>query len=241
MYKIAQRLKFYTVYKQYAIYSLDLRGHGRSPGVRGHINSWTELREDLKAFLELIATQQPQIPLFLLGHSFGGVIVLDYVLHYPQTIAALKSVITIAPALGKVGVSKFRLLLGKLLSQIWPSFTLNTGLDVAAGSRDEKALVIYAQDTLRHTRASARLSTEYLATVNWIYHHAPEWKIPLLILHGGADRVVLPEGSETFYQLVPYPDKLRIEYPGAYHELQDDLNYLEVLTDLENWLERHFI
>ncbi len=209
--------------------------------MRGHINSWTELREDLKAFLELIATQQPQIPLFLLGHSFGGVIVLDYVLHYPQTIAALKSVITIAPALGKVGVSKFRLLLGKLLSQIWPSFTLNTGLDVAAGSRDEKALVIYAQDTLRHTRASARLSTEYLATVNWIYHHAPEWKIPLLILHGGADRVVLPEGSETFYQLVPYPDKLRIEYPGAYHELQDDLNYLEVLTDLENWLERHFI
>jgi len=231
----------YLVPKQYAIYSLDLRGHGRSPGLRGHINTWTEFREDLKAFLQLIKTQQPQVPLFLLGHSFGSVIVLDYVLRYPQAACALNSVITLAPALGKVGVSKFRLLLGKLLSKVWPSFTLNTGLDLTAGSRDEKALAVYAQDTLRHTRGSARLATEYLATVTWIYNHAADWKIPLLILHGGADRVVLPEGGEIFYQLVAYPDKLRIVYPDAYHELQDDLNYLEVLADLENWLEKHLV
>lgn len=227
--------------KQYAIYGLDLRGHGRSPGRRGHIISWSEFREDLKAFLQLIQTQQPQSPIFLLGHSLGAVIVFDYVLHYPQEVSALNGVIALAPAIGKVGVPKFRLLLGKLLSQVWPSFTLNTGLDLAAATRDEKILAAYAQDSLRHTLASARLATEYFATVAWIYHHAPEWQVPLLILHGSADRVALPAGGEIFYQLVSYPDKQRIEYPGAYHELQDDLNYQEVLTDLVQWLEKHLL
>lgn len=225
--------------KHYAIYSLDLRGHGRSPGRRGHINNWAEFREDLKAFMELITTQHSQLPVFLLGHSLGAVIVLDYVLRYPQAALTLQGVITLAPAIGKVGVSQFRLLLGRLLSRIWPTFTLNTGLDLAAGSRDENVIAAYAQDSLRHTLGSARLATEYFTAVAWIYDHAPEWQVPLLILHGGADRVTLPEGSEIFYQLVPYPDKQRIEYPGAYHELQDDLNYQEVLTDLENWLEKH--
>ncbi|MDZ8236470.1 MAG: lysophospholipase [Nostoc sp. ChiQUE01a] len=225
--------------KQYAVYGFDLRGHGRSPGQRGYINRWSEFREDLRAFLELIKTQHPGSPIFLLGHSLGSVIVLDYALRYPQKASALQGVITLAPALGKVGVSKTRLFIGKLLSRVWPRFTLNTGLDLSAGSRDEKILAAYAQDSLRHTRASARLATEFFATVDWVNAHAADWQLPLLILHGGADRVTLPEGGKIFYQRVSSSDKLRIEYPGAYHELQSDLNYQEVLADLENWLERH--
>lgn len=229
----------YFVPKQYAIYSLDQRGHGRSPGRRGHINHWSEFREDLRAFHQLILAQQPKCPIFLLGHSLGAVIVFDYVLRYPQAGSTLSGVIALAPAIGKVGVSPFRLLLGKLLSQVWPSFTLSTGLDLAAGTRDEKMLALYTQDSLRHSLASARLATEYFATVTWIYNHAPEWQVPLLILHGGADRVALPEGSEILYQMIACKDKLRIEYPDAYHELQDDLNYQEVLADLETWLDQH--
>lgn len=225
--------------KQYAVYSLDLRGHGRSSGQRGHIQAWAEFREDLRAFLQLIQTQQPGCPIFVLGHSLGGVVVLDYILRYPQEAAKLQGAIALAPALGKVGVSKTRLLIGRLLSQVWPSFTLSTGIDLSAGSRDEKVLLAYAQDSLRHTRASARLATEFLATVTWVNAHAQNWQLPLLILHGSADRVVLPKGSEVFCQRVAYSDKLRIEYPEAYHELQNDLNYQEVLTDLENWLEQH--
>ncbi|WP_066376627.1 MULTISPECIES: alpha/beta hydrolase [unclassified Anabaena] len=229
----------HLVPKQYGIYALDLRGHGRSPGRRGHIISWAEFREDVRAFLEFIQSQHPQSPIFLLGHSLGAVIVFDYVLHYAPAASTLNGVIALAPAIGKVGVSKFRLLLGRLLSRVWPSFTLNTGLDLTAASRDEKVLAAYTQDVLRHTVASARLATEYLAAVAWIDHHASDWQVPLLILHGSADRIALPEGSEMFYQLIAYPDKLRIEYPGAYHELQNDLNYQEVLADLEKWLEAH--
>ncbi|AFY33597.1 alpha/beta hydrolase [Calothrix sp. PCC 7507] len=225
--------------KQYIVYGLDLRGHGRSQGQRGHINAWSEFRDDLQAFLKLIQTQQPKCPIFLLGHSLGSVIVLDYVLRYPQEAKVLQGAIALAPTLGKVGVSKIRLLIGNLLSQVWPRFTLSTGIDLTAGSRDEKILAAYAQDTLRHTRASARLATEFFATVAWINAHAADWQLPLLILHGSADRVALPEGGDIFCQKVAGTDKTRVEYAGAYHELQNDLNYQEVLADLENWLERH--
>lgn len=229
----------HLVPKQYAVYSFDWRGHGRSPGQRGHINSWAELREDLQAFFKLIKTQQPESPIFLLGHSLGAVIVLDYVLRYPQEASALQGVIALAPALGKVGVSKARLILGHLLSRVWPRFTLSTGMNLSSASRDEKVLAAYAQDKLRHSLGTARMATEFFATTAWVHTHAAEWRSPLLILHGGGDRVTLPEGGEIFYQHVTYEDKLRIVYPEAYHELQNDLNYQEVLADLEDWLERH--
>ena len=224
---------------KYAVYGLDLRGHGRSPGERGFINAWNEFREDLRAFLQLIQTQQPGCPIFLLGHSLGAVIVLDYVLRYPKDASSLQGAIALAPTLGKVGVSPVRVLIGKMLSRVWPRFTLNTGIDITAGSRDEQILAAYVQDTLRHTRATARLATEFFATVDWINAHATDWQLPLLILHGGADRVALPAGSDIFYQRLTCSDKLRIEYPEAYHEIQSDLNYQEVLADLELWLEQH--
>ncbi len=225
--------------KEYAIYSFDLRGHGRSSGQRGYINTWAEFRDDLRTFLNLIQQQQPGYPIFLLGHSMGGVIALDYTLRYLQDKSALSGVIAFAPSIGQVGVPLSRVVLGKLLSQVWPRFSLNIGLDFSAGSRDQKILDSYIQDKLRHTLATARLSTEFFATVDWIHTHAEKWQVPLLILHGSADRIALPAGSEIFYQNVTYPDKLRIEYPGGYHDLHYDINYIEVITDLSNWMDQH--
>jgi alpha-beta hydrolase superfamily lysophospholipase len=187
----------------------------------------------------MIQQQQPECPIFLFGHSMGGMIVLDYALRHPEDISALQGVIAVAPSIGEVGVSPMRVLLGKMLSRLWPRFSLNTGLDITAGSRDPKIVATYTQDPLRHTRATARFSTEFFTTLAWIHAHAHEWKAPLLILHGSADRVVFPEGSEIFYQRVTYPDKLRIEYSGAYHDLHCDLNYREFLSDLSNWMEQH--
>ncbi|MDP5018370.1 MAG: lysophospholipase, partial [Dolichospermum sp.] len=211
----------------------------RSPGQRGYINTWAEFRDDLQTFLNLIQQQQPGCPIFLLGHSLGGVIALDYTLRYLQDKSALSGVIAFAPSIGKVGVPLTRIVLGKLLSQVWPRFSLNIGLDTSAGSRNQQILDSYTQDKLRHTLATARLSTEFFATVDWIHAHAEKWQVPLLILHGSADRIALPAGSEIFYQNVTYPDKLRIEYAGGYHDLHYDINYLQVITDLGNWMDQH--
>ncbi len=229
----------YFVPKNYAVYGFDLRGNGRSQGQRGHINHWSEFREDLRTFLQLIQTQAPGCPCFLLGHSFGAVIVMDYVLCSPTEASALQGVIALSPALGPVGVPPFKLTLGRLLSRVWPQFTLSTGIDLSAASSDPAVIAAYAQDQLRHSRGSARLSTEYLDTVAWIQEHAVDWRSPLLMLHGGADQVALPEGGYLFFQRVTILDKERREYPGVYHEIQNDRNYQEMLTDLDNWLERH--
>ena len=229
----------YLLPREYAVYALDLRGHGRSSGQRGYINTWTEFRDDLQAFLNLIQQQQPGYPIFLLGHSLGGVIALDYTLHYVKDQSTLAGVIGFSPSIGQVGVPLSRVVLGKLFSRVWPRFSLHIGLDFSAGSRNQKILDSYTQDKLRHTLATARLSTEFFATVDWIHTHAEKWQVPLLILHGGADRIALPAGSQMFYEKVNYPDKLRIEYPGAYHNLHDDINYFEVITDLVDWMNKH--
>ncbi|AFZ37001.1 alpha/beta hydrolase fold protein [Stanieria cyanosphaera PCC 7437] len=226
----------YLIERDYIVYSFDLRGNGRSPGQRGYINNWAEFRADLKAFLHLVKTKEPELPLFVIGQSLGGTIALDYVLREPSN--QLKGLILIAPALG-LGVNPWKILIGKLLSRILPHFSLDTGIDFSASSRDPEVVAACAQDTLRHSQGTARLATELLKTIDWIYLHVTELQIPLLILHGGADRVTLSESSRLFFERLTLADKEIREYPDSYHELHNDLNYQEVLTDIKDWLNRN--
>jgi alpha-beta hydrolase superfamily lysophospholipase len=226
----------YLVDRGYGVYAFDLRGHGRSPGQRGHIDSWSEFREDLNLFLQFIRQREADCPLFLWGHSLGGAIALDYALRFPE---GLQGVIVTSPAIGKVGVSPLKMATGKLMSRFFPRFSLKLGLDNYAGSRDLSAISIYLQDPLRHEYASARLATEFLQTVDWIQSHVSDLRLPLLILHGSADRVTHPDSSWTFCLQVNFPDKECYELPGSYHDLHADLNRDEILADLGEWLERH--
>ncbi|MBD2138553.1 lysophospholipase [Anabaena sp. FACHB-1237] len=234
-----QNIVNHLLIRQYAIYAFDLPGHGLSPGIRAYIDTWSEYTDNLRIFIDFVKTQHGEIPLFLYGHSMGGMIVIDYTLKYPEDNSLISGVIACAPSVGQVTVSPLRLFLGKLLSNIYPQFSLDTGFDINAGSRDKEVIKGYTQDKLRHTRGTARLSTEFFKTLRWIYNHVEKWQVPLLILHGSADRVTLPEGSKRFYEKVNYVDKLRIEYEGAYHDLHCDINYAEVMEDLSNWMDQH--
>ena len=222
--------------QNYEVYAFDLRGHGRSPGQRGHVNTWAEFREDLRAFFQQIYEQQPGCSYFLWGHSLGGTIALDYALRTPDHLQGL---IVTAPALERIRVSLVKLTLGQLLSGVWPRFSLKVGIQLDAGSRDLSVLAAYAQDPLRHEYGSARLATEFFAAVDWIYQHASELQIPLLLLHGSADQITLPEASRAFFHRVTFPDKEYHEYPGNYHDLYVDIDYQTVLADLKNWLKQH--
>ena len=229
----------HLVDRNFAVYGFDQRGNGRSPGQRGYINSWTELRSDLAAFLQLVKTETKDYSCFLLGHSLGAAVVLDYGLRAENPQSHLQGIIAMAPALGAVGVPPWRLFLGRILSQIYPRFSLDLGIDLSASSRDPQVIEAYKQDTLRHTRGTARLSTEFTKTIAWINDHVQEWQLPLLILYGGEDQVTLPQSNYLFFESITFADKEIKEYPESYHELQSDLNYKEVLEDIEDWLERH--
>ncbi|MCL6436090.1 MAG: lysophospholipase [Leptolyngbyaceae cyanobacterium HOT.MB2.61] len=227
----------YLVSQNYEVYAFDLRGHGRSPGQRGHINSWKEYREDLHAFLQMVVRKQrPGCPCFLWGHSLGGTIVLDYALRYPDK---LQGIIVTAPALGKIRISPTKLLIGRMLSRIAPRFSLKLGLKQAACSRNPEFCDALLKDPLRHEYGSARLATEFFKAVNWILNHTSELRIPLLTLHGSADEVTLPEATRAFFQMVTYHDKEYREYEEHYHDLYVDIEYQRVFKDFGNWLERH--
>jgi alpha-beta hydrolase superfamily lysophospholipase len=224
----------------YIIYGFDLRGHGRSPGQRGYLNHWTEFREDLSRFLYLIQTQESALPCFLLGHSLGALIALDYSLRDPShNLSQIKGVVALSPALKQVGVSPIRVILGQVMSWVYPRFSLNTGIDPTTASRDAVVLDAYDRDPLRHGKGTARLATEFLATTAWVGQHASELQVPLLMMHGAADRVTSSIASYRFFQQITFTDKQWCDYADSYHHLYDDLNYPDVLSDIENWLEHH--
>lgn len=220
----------------FAIYACDLRGHGRSPGQRGYINAWSEYRDDLGAFLRLVAQQEPGRPLFLMGHSMGGLIALEYAEQHPE---GLRGVIASGPLLGQPGVSPVRLALAQILSRIWPRFSIATGLDAAAISRDPAVVTAYRTDPLVHDKGTARLGTELGAAQARTLAGAGSFRLPLLIIHGGADRLSPPDASRVFFERVAGPDKERDVIEGGYHEPHNDTSREQALDILQRWLERH--
>lgn len=220
----------------YAIYAFDLRGHGRSAGARGYVERWDEFREDVAAFLALVREREPGRPLFLIGHSMGGLIALEYVLHYPQGLAG---VIVSGPLLSRPGISPLLITLSKVLSRLAPRLALKTGLDVTALSRDPAVVAAYVNDPLVHSFGTARLGTELAGAVAWTQAHAADLALPCLIVHGGSDRICPPEGSRIFFENVVLTDKERQVYEGYYHEVFNDVGKEQVLAAVEAWVRRH--
>jgi alpha-beta hydrolase superfamily lysophospholipase len=217
----------------FAVYAYDMRGNGRSPGQRAYLRHWDEYRDDLHAFIRQVRTWQDGLPIFVLGHSLGGLVVLDYALHCP---GGLSGVIAAAPPLGRVGVPPVLMALGRIMSRIWPRFSLEVGMDLSGLARDPAVIQTVLSDPLFHRRGTARLSTEVTAAIARVQARAADLAVPLLILHGAADRMVPPDGSREFFQKVRHPVKEFREYPEAYHGLFADWDQKQVLADLERWL-----
>lgn len=222
------------VSRGFTVYGFDQRGHGRSPGKRGHINSFADFRHDLHTFTRLVASQQPDLPLFLFGHSLGGLIVLDFGLHHPQEIDA---VIVSAPHLSDPPISPLLATLSRALSGIWPTFSMNAGLDFTSLSRDPNAVQAYLDDPLVHGKGTPRLAVEISEAVDNTNANAASFELPLLITHGTADRLTDPEASRRFFENVSSTNKTFIPYEGGYHEGHNDIHRERVIIDIAHWIE----
>ncbi|MEA5466893.1 alpha/beta fold hydrolase [Leptothoe sp. PORK10 BA2] len=231
----------------YALYGYDLRGHGRSPGQRGYINRWADYRHDLAYFIAMVQKQHPTVPCFLLSHSLGSMIALDYALHaslhsressqpaYPD----IAGIVAASLPLRIHAATDLRLKLGQALSLGWPRFSLPLGLKHILPSRDRSVVLAYAHDVLRHQRGTARLATEFLKTVQSLYTHQSHFTMPILMLHGTADQVADHHVSHDFFQHLPPTNKKFISYSGAYHELYNERNQAEIMADVNAWLGSH--
>lgn len=215
----------------------DQRGHGRSEGQRGHIDSWEEYRGDIRIFLDVARKLAPGRPLFLWGHSQGSLEVLDYVLRYPEGLAGA---IISATALEPTDAAPPHLVLvAKVLSGIMPRFALKVKLEGASLSRDPQVAQAYMNDPLVHWQRSARWGTESLKTIQWIKAHAGDVRLPVLFLHGEADPLVSVAGAQRFFEQITYPDKTLRIYPGSLHECHNDLDCGLVVADVASWLNSH--
>ncbi|MFC1848850.1 alpha/beta hydrolase [candidate division CSSED10-310 bacterium] len=224
--------------KGLSIFALDHRGHGKSQGKKGHVNAFEEYLNDLQAFV-LLAREglAAENKLFLLGHSMGGLIALNFTLGYQDL---LDGVIVSSPGLGmKVQVPAVKSFLGKMMSSIWPGLTLGNELDVTKISHDAEVISKYENDPLVHDRVSARWFTEFLSAMENANRLVEQIKIPILMQIAGDDHLVDAESSQKFFEKLTAPDKTLHVYDNLYHEIynETDAERKKVLADLEKWLE----
>lgn len=219
----------------FAVAAFDNRGHGRSRGVHGHIDSWADYREDVRAFIRYVSAHFMRIPLFLYGHSLGALIVSDYVLFYPQ---GLDGVILSGHPLQPTGAAKpYLVLIARILSRYKPLMALPLGVADDALSRDPAVVKAFGSDPLVHRKVTARWGVETLGAIDRVRARAGEIQLPLLVLHGGADRVNSAKGSEELFKLVSSTDKQLRIYPGGFHEPHNDLDRETVMSDVIGWLD----
>ena len=220
-----------------AVYIFDQRGYGRSPGQRGHINAWSEYRQDLRAFINLVHNEQRDLPIFLWGYCLGGLVVADAILHDTHYLsgAIIMSAPFKTPIVARPGV----VLAARVLSLFWPNFSWTLPIPMGDITRDSKIIQAAQDDPLVHDQASARWGTESLRAIKWVNQHSSDIYLPILILHGESDHLNPVKGARQFYEKVTYADKMLITYPDGYHELHNDLIRGQVLVDMVKWIHRH--
>lgn len=220
----------------WSIFALDHRGHGKSQGNRGHVDSFSQYIDDLDTFIDIVKTKTKS-PRFLFGHSMGGLIALSYAILHPDKI---KGIVSSDAALKiAVEVPKWKSTLGRFMSRIIPTLSMNNEIDTNMLSHDAEVVDAYKNDPLVHPKVTARWFTEFVAQIDWVNKNAHKLNIPCLILQGGEDKLVHPDGSRQFFENVQIGDKEFKFYPGLYHELINELRKDEPLGDVAKWLDEH--
>jgi acylglycerol lipase len=223
----------------YCLGGFDLRGHGRTLGRRGHVPSLNAVMQDIRQFIELQKTNHPDLPFFLYGHSFGGLLTLAYAIQYGDELNGV--IVTGAALRSPILEHKSKVILVKLLGLLLPEMTISTGLDSAMISRDRDVVQIYVNDPLVHDKTSLGLAGAGLNAITLCFARAKELKPPLLIMHGTADKITYPEGSKEFAMLVSEVNKdvtLKL-WDGLYHELHNEPEQAEVFKAVTEWLDKH--
>lgn len=216
-------------------YAVDLRGHGNSPGQRGHVDSWSQWTDDVSAFVNHVAAVAggEVVPL---GHSFGGAAMLSTVL--AGKLSNTKRFVVSSPALKvKVKVPAWKIKLGTTASKVMPKLALANEVDPKLLSRIPEVVEAYRADPLVHSKISSRLYTEWLAATRDILARAGEIKVPFLILAGTDDGLIDPEGSQELHAKAPAMSELKL-LEGRYHEPFNDRDNEEVFTLIANWLAK---
>jgi alpha-beta hydrolase superfamily lysophospholipase len=221
--------------KGYAVYGFDHSGHGRSEGRRVHVHRFADFCETLGLYVDLVRGWQPDTPIYLIGHSMGGLISSVYLLNHQ---ARLAGVVFSSPAVKLPdSIPLVAIFVANLFSELLPRLGL-LSLQAAGTCRDPDVMQAYFDDPLvgYPGKMTARLEGELIKSMQRITAEAGKNTLPLLILQGGADPLVDPAGAQLLYETVSSTDKTIKVYKGLYHEVFNEPEHTQVLDDLETWL-----
>lgn len=220
----------------YALVAYDQRGHGKSGGKRGHAPSFEALMKDIDQLLDKASELVPGKPRFLYGHSLGGIFVLDYALMRRPAIAG---VISTSPGLRTaLQEQKAKLMMAKVLGKLSPEGGLASGLDPKTVCRDAAVVDAYVKDPLVHDRITFGSANVFQEAIQYVYAHASEFPLPLLLMHGTNDVLAFPQGSKDVAAMVKRDCTLQL-WEGLSHETHNEPEKEQVLAFLIGWLDEH--
>ena len=222
--------------KGVSFFAVDHRGHGKSDGKRGHIDSFMDYVYDLKLFVEFVKDENRGLPIILYGHSMGGVIASKYAMTYPDDLTML---VLSSPGFEPAfKVPAWKNSIANFFSSRIPSLSVSSGLDIKGLSHDPKTIEEYEKDPLVHGKVTARWAVEFFRASKECLDNAGSIKKPLLVFHGSADPLTSCKASEEFYKRASSAIKKLFIYEGLYHETANETKAEreKVLADVSGWI-----
>jgi acylglycerol lipase len=218
-----------------SVYALDLRGRGKSDGERYYVAKFADYVSDVAAAVDLAKSREGNVPLFLLGHSAGGVVACLYTI---ENQAKLRGLVCESFAY-QVPAPDFALAVLKGLSHLAPHAHV-LKLKNEDFSRDPQAVAAMNADKLIEHEVQPTLTVaEMVRADERLKKEFPKITLPILILHGTADKATKPAGSKFFHETAGSPDKTLKLYDGHYHDLLNDIGKEGVLADIRAWIDAH--
>lgn len=220
-----------------AVVTYDNVGHGKSSGKRGHCPSYNALLDILEDVIKKAEEVNPNMPLFLYGHSMGGNLVLNYAMRRDTKVSGI---VATSPYLRLAfQPPKWKMILGKLMLKIAPSITLPSGLDPKGISRIPEEVEKYVNDPLVQDKVSPMFSFPIIDAGEWAIQNAKLLNVNTLLLHGTADPIIDPAGTKEFHQ---NSNKTTLElFEGGYHELHNDLCKEELFSTIQDWIKQQLV
>ena len=220
----------------FAIYGVDHIGHGKSGGEREMVERFEDYIEPLVTFREKIAGWYPGKPIFIYGHSMGGLITTLYLLDHQADFKG--AILSAAAAKVPDNITPLTVTLGKILASITPRVGM-IQLDTNYLSHDKTVVETYNSDPLVfHGKMPVRLSAEMLRAMTRVANEMQKITLPLFILQGSEDKLVDPSAAQMLYDGVGSPDKTLKIYAGLFHEVHNEPEREVMFKDLETWLEK---
>jgi len=221
------------VSKGLAVHALDHRGRGKSDGERYYVQKFADYTTDLATFMTMVKSREPGLPIFLLGHSAGGVIATTYAIDHPKDLRGL----ICEDFAFEVPTPDFALAVLKGLSHVAPHAHV-VKLKNEDFSRDPEAVArLNADPLIAHEVQPTQTMAEMVRADERLKKDFPQMKVPVFIIHGTGDKVTKPSGSQHFYDRTGATDKTLKLYEGHYHDLLADLGKEQVMADIQAWID----